>query len=142
MQSNDSLQTSAIEQIEDSQDEEVYEQFGIDLSRYAKLDFIKEHISDLQDKQNNDYTSLQDQISRLEGALNHMTSELNRQRVDLESQQQVTRTGLIDLVKTLVRDANAPIKIDMENLMTARNRWKSDDMLKQQKVVSRFNVIE
>jgi len=45
-------------------------------------------------------------------------------------------------VKTSVKEVNAPIIRDMENLMTARNRWKSDDMLKQEKIISRFSKME
>lgn len=35
-----------------------------------------------------------------------------------------------------------PIRHDMEVLMAARSKWKSDDMLKQQRVLTRVDTIE
>ena len=97
---------------------------------------------DMKGKQKIDLKFLQDQIEKLEGALNHVTNEFSKYRLELQSQQQLNRTALIEQVKTSVKEVNAPIIRDMENLMTARNRWKSDDMLKQEKIVSRFSVME
>ena len=47
-----------------------------------------------------------------------------------------------DQIANKIRTQFEPIERDMENLLAARSRWKSDDMLKQQKVVSRFDAIE
>jgi len=40
-----------------------------------------------------------------------------------------------------MREITDPIVVNMELLMQARSRWKSDDLVKQGKIVERFDAI-